>query len=116
VDLRRPLEANIESVLEHIGRPLAASQIAQQLAEGLGRPPDVLLSSVDQVLTGRDKYFVVGDRWGLTSWLLDLDDQDEEEILFRNFFLDEDELTRFREKMGSFSWDPGKPSSRRRDC
>jgi len=109
VDPRRPLEANIESVLQHIGRPLASSQIAQQLAEGLGRPPDVLLSSVKQVLTGRDKYFVVGDRWGLTSWLLDLDDQDEEEILFRNFFLDEDELTRFREKMGSFSWDPGKP-------
>ncbi len=105
VDPRRPIEASVEQVLQQIGRPMTAEQIARLLAEGVGRPVDVLLPSVQQVVRGRGKYFAAGDRWGLTAWLLDVDDHDEEEIIFRNFFLDEEVLTRFRETLGGLPWD-----------
>ncbi|MBI3946652.1 MAG: hypothetical protein HY321_12085 [Armatimonadetes bacterium] len=103
-DVRRPLEANIEQVLQTAGRPMKAVPVARLLAEGLGRPPDVLLPGVEQVLRGRGKYFPAGDAWGLAEWLLDVDDHDEDEIIFRNFFFDEEELAQFRQKIGSFRW------------
>ncbi|MDH7571843.1 MAG: hypothetical protein QHJ73_19860, partial [Armatimonadota bacterium] len=104
-DARRPLEALIEQVLGQIGRPLEAAHIALLLADPLDRPAEVLAPMVQQVVAGRGKYFAAGSRWGLSAWLLDVDDQDEEEILFRNFFTDEEVVTRFRNTLGSFPWE-----------
>ncbi len=106
LDGHRPMDTLIEQVLQHFGRPLTAEQIAAQLVEGLGRPLEVMLPAVQQVVAGRAKYFTVAGRWGLATWLLDVDKQDEDEILFRNFaFGEEDELKQLQEKFAGFRWD-----------
>ncbi|HEX2998876.1 MAG TPA: hypothetical protein VHR86_01360, partial [Armatimonadota bacterium] len=104
VENHRPLEAIMEQVVQQIGRPLQAEQIAYLLSAALERPSEVLLPSVQQVLEGRKKYFSLGDRWGLMPWLLEVDTQDADDVIFRNFFFDEEVLTAFREKLGGTPW------------
>jgi DNA-directed RNA polymerase delta subunit len=85
----RPLEGLLEQLLASCGRPMTTTALADEVAGLLRRTPEEMEPVVTKLLTTRRKFWQISaGTWGLTAWLLDINDDDNEEDSFnRNFFM-----------------------------
>ena len=100
--IQRPLEGALEHHLRSYGRPMPLPLLANEMAVIAKQPisAEEYLTLLPRLMAARRKYFRFGeDKWGLSEWLLDIEDQSEEEMLIRNFFLASDETLRFIRKL-----------------
>jgi hypothetical protein len=92
VDRRRPVERTIEELIQQIGKPVAAHEVAPLVAAIYGREPDYYRSMIERMAPTRPQFFVAPfGRVGLSRWLLDVSSDEPEDVEFDNFD-DPDEL------------------------
>jgi hypothetical protein len=90
-DNRATVDKTIKSLLDVAGKPLAVSELAQELSHIYGRPAPVYEGMLERLTESGENYFAVsGGRIAPADWLLTLDQTDEDEILFDNFLDDAD--------------------------
>jgi len=96
--IQRPLDGALEHHLRAYGRPMPLNLLCNEMAVIAKQPisPDEYQSLLPKLMGARRKYFRASDgRWGLSEWLLDIEDQTEEGMMMRNFFLAGPETLRF---------------------
>ena len=110
---QRPLEGALEHHLRSYGRPMPLSLLCNEMAVIAKQPIPIeeYHTLLPRLMSKRRKYFRTSDdKWGLSEWLLDMEEQGEEEMLMRNFFLASQDTLRFVEKL-----DAACPSARASD-
>ncbi len=86
VDRRRPIERTIEELIQQIGQPVAAHEVAPLVAAIYGRDADYYAAMIERVAPTRPQFFVAPfGRVGLTRWLLDLTSDEPVEVELDNF-------------------------------
>ena len=91
---KRPLEGTIEQILIARGGPMSSSDLAAEAALVRGGSPTEMEMTLLKILNSREKYFQTEEgSWGLTDWLLRVEEGDEEPDVFaRNFLLQADTM------------------------
>jgi len=86
VDRRRPIERTIEELIQQIGQPVAAHEVAPLVAAIYGRDADYYAAMIERVAPTRQQFFVAPfGRVGLSRWLLDLTSDEPVEVELDNF-------------------------------
>jgi hypothetical protein len=86
VDRRRPVERTIEELLQMVGRPAAAHEVAPLVAAIYGRDADYYRGMIERMAPTRPQFFVAPfGRVGLTRWLLELTSDEPIDIEMDNF-------------------------------
>ncbi len=89
-DKQVPVERVLRELMSACGRPMLSCQIANELSQVYERPADYYESYLARVLSDQDKFFRTSDdRYGLREWLLLVDSDEEEDLVFDNDLLDE---------------------------
>ncbi len=91
LDVRTPADTNIHKILNTCGHPIKQEYLARELSAVYGRPTEVYEEVVERLVSNARRFFTFGD--GLVapvSWLLNLDSEGVDDILFDNFLDDED--------------------------
>lgn len=84
-DKQVPVERVLRELVNACGRPMLTCQIANELSQVYERPAEYYESYLARVLADRDKFFKTSDdRYGLRDWLLLVDSDDEEDVIFDN--------------------------------
>lgn len=84
-DKQVPVERVLREIMKACGQPMLISQIANELSQVYERPSDYYESYLARVVSDPDKFFRTSDdRYGLSEWLLRVDADDEEDIIFDN--------------------------------
>jgi len=95
-DRRRPVERAIEDTLEMIGHPARPEVVAPFISAVYGREPLYFQQMLERLAPTRPQFFTsAGGRVGLTRWLLDMESEEVEDVIFDNFE-DTAELEAFR--------------------
>ena len=100
--ISRPLAGALEHHLRSYGRPMALGLLCNEMAVIAKQPisPEEYQILLPRLMSARRKHFhTPDDKWGLTEWLLDIEKQNEDEMLMRNFFLASPETLRFIDKL-----------------
>jgi hypothetical protein len=85
-DRRRPVERTIEELIQAIGKPSAAHEVAPLIAAIYGRDAEYYSSMIERMAPTRPQFFVAPfGRVGLTRWLLDLSSEEPLEVELDNF-------------------------------
>src|SRR2546423_1742310 len=67
----RPLERNLEEIMQSCGVPAPSNALARELAALYDRPAEIYENMLSRMLPNSDRYFHAGDEnYGLESWLL----------------------------------------------
>jgi hypothetical protein len=91
MDRRRPVERTIEELIQLIGKPVAAHEVAPLVAAIYGRDPEYYQSMIERMAPTRPQFFVAPfGRVGLSRWLLDLTSEEPAEVELDNFDAVED--------------------------
>jgi hypothetical protein len=86
VDRRRPVERTIEDLIQQIGKPVAAHEVAPLVAAIYGRDAEYYRSMIERMAPTRPQFFVAPfGRVGLSRWLLDLTSEEPVEVELDNF-------------------------------
>jgi hypothetical protein len=80
------LDRSLRAYLNSRGRPVPVDDAAHQVALALQQGPKETRDTVIKLLETRDTYFVRDGKVGLSSWVLDISSNDEEDIIWDNFF------------------------------
>lgn len=88
-DTRRPFERVLQDILVSAGVPLTIEKLAGELAQVYGRDVAHYEEALPKTLKSADKYFRVGDTYGLAKWLIMVSSDEEEDIIFDSFLSDE---------------------------
>lgn len=84
-DKQVPVERVLRELIKTCGRPMLTCQIANELSQVYERPAEYYESYLARVLSDTDKFFRTSDdRYGLSEWLLLVDSDDEEDVIFDN--------------------------------
>ncbi len=84
-DKQVPVERVLRELMRACGRPMLICHIANELSLVFERPADYYESYLARVLADEDKFFKTSDdRYGLREWLLIVDSDEEEDIIFDN--------------------------------
>lgn len=84
-DQQVPVERVLRELMAGCGQPMLTCQIANELSQVYERPADYYESYLARVLSDPDKFFKTSDdRYGLREWLLLVDSDDEEDVIFDN--------------------------------
>ncbi|UCH35377.1 MAG: hypothetical protein JSV65_03230 [Armatimonadota bacterium] len=108
-----PLAGALAHHLRSYGRPLSLPLLANEMAVIAKQPisAEEYQELLPRIMEPRRKYFRTPDgAWGLSEWLLDIAESDEQEMITRNFFLASKETLRFINKL-----DAACPSARASD-
>lgn len=100
--IQRALEGALEHHLRSYGRPMELGLLCNEMAVIAKQPISAAeyQTLLPRIMTARPKYFCTSDgKWGLSEWLLDVAEQDEDQMLTRNFFLASKETLRFIDKL-----------------
>jgi len=100
--IQRALEGALEHHLRSYGRPMELGLLCNEMAVIAKQPisAEEYQTLLPKIMSARRKYFRTPDgKWGLSEWLLDVERQDEEQMLMRNFFLASKETLRFIDKL-----------------
>jgi len=109
----RPLLGALEYHLRSYGRPMSLALLCNEMAVIAKQPisPGEYRALLPRLMSARRQFLRTSDdRWGLTEWLLDVEEQAPEEMLVRNFFLASEGTLRFIDKV-----DAACPSARASD-
>ncbi len=86
VDRRRPVERAIEELIQRVGKPVAAHEIAPLVAAIYGREPEYYAAMIERMAPTRPQFFVAPlGRVGLSRWLLELTSDDPVDVEMDNF-------------------------------
>jgi len=84
-DKQVPVERVLREIMKACGQPMLISQIANELSQVYERLPDYYESYLSRVVSDPDKFFRTSDdHYGLSEWLLRVDSDDEEDVIFDN--------------------------------
>ncbi|MBM3494081.1 MAG: hypothetical protein FJX72_07145 [Armatimonadetes bacterium] len=90
-DATRPVERTIEDTLESFGMPLPAAVIAGELSIVYDRPVDAMLTVASRLISDSERFARIGDLgYARRCWLLDVQADDPEDVLFDNFLTEDD--------------------------
>lgn len=90
-DARATVDRTAKALLDAAGKPLAVTELAQELSHVYGRPSAIYEIMLERLTENGQNYLAVsGDRVAPADWLLTLEETDEDEILFDNFLDDSD--------------------------
>jgi len=90
----RPVAASVEGLIEARGRPFELPRLVSEMAVLHNRLLEYFQDYLPGFLQSRDEFFPLPEnRWGLQSWLPQLEGRDAEAVFLQNFF-DEAELAR----------------------
>lgn len=104
-DKRRTFERVIETTIRSYGRPMSVSTIAQEAGIVYERPAEVYIEMLPRQLDKSDKFFRVGDdRYALTDWILTVESDDPEDVMFFND-ITEETLHPYRKAASKIQWD-----------
>jgi hypothetical protein len=85
-DRRRPVERAIEELIQNVGMPVAAHEVAPLVAAVYGREPEYYRSMIERMAPTRPQFFVAPmGRVGLTRWLLEVTSDEAEDVELDNF-------------------------------
>jgi hypothetical protein len=80
------VERTIEELIQSIGKPAAAHEIAPLVAATYGREPEYYQAMIERMAPTRPQFFVAPfGRVGLTRWLLDVTSDEPAELELDNF-------------------------------
>jgi len=91
---RRPLAGALEHHLRAWGRPMSLQMLCNEMAlvERQPLPVEGYRDLLPRLMGRGRTFFSTSDgQWGLWEWLLDVQDEDPDRLLMRNFFLASDE-------------------------
>jgi len=84
-DPTRPVERNLQELLNGYGQPASLAALSRELSAIYHRSEEYYASLLTRLLT-QDTYFTTGNGYyGLRKWLLDVSDSEEEGVLFDNY-------------------------------
>lgn len=105
LDAHTPLEHAISEILTSAGTPLTTEAAATLLGQVFGRPREHYEEVLPRFFSNPDKFFPVGDgRYGLASWLLAVNSDEEDDVLFDNF-LTAEQVAEFDKAAEGAKWD-----------
>lgn len=85
-DRKKPVERSIEDFIDLFGAPAEPETIATLTAVQYGRDSAYFLAMIDRIAPTRPQLFVTpDDRIGITRWLLEVQSDLAEDVLFDNF-------------------------------
>ena len=102
----RPLEGAVEQHIRAYGKPMPLSLLSNEMSLVQKSPlsPEEYERLLPQLMSARKKYFRTADGlWGLNEWLVDIEGQDEEDFLLRNFFMAEKETLDLLDRLSNLS-------------
>jgi hypothetical protein len=100
--IQRPLEGALEHHLRAYGRPMSPNLLCAEMAVIAKQPisSEEYETLLPRLMSARRKYFRTSEgKWGLSEWLLDIEDRSEEAMPTRNFFLAGPETLRFIDRL-----------------
>lgn len=105
LDRQRPQERTLEEIVANHAAPMSLSDIAGELAHVYGRPREHFEEVAPRLLRG-GRFFPVADgrAYGLRSWLLDVSEVREADVLFYNY-LNADALAPFKAAAQEADWE-----------
>ncbi|HZT40829.1 MAG TPA: hypothetical protein VFA07_01505 [Chthonomonadaceae bacterium] len=111
LDTRRTLDYNLKRILDTFGQPIHLPQLARELSAVYGRPAEIYEEMLERLATGKTRYFLIDpDYIASRDWLLDVEAEDPNEVLYANFLEDEQVLPlQATAKKGKL--DPRKPET-----
>jgi len=96
-DPTRTTERTVTEVLQAYGLPMPIEALVREVAAIIGRPADVMRDPLERLLTNSPAFFAAGDHgWALREWLLNVDSDTEDDVLFDNY-LSADDLLPYEE-------------------
>ena len=91
LDVHNTVDRNIHRVLNAFGQPIRLTELARELATIYARPAEVYEEMLARLVKNPQRYFLIDQEYVAPSeWLLNTDENDEDEVLFDNFLEDED--------------------------
>lgn len=89
-DKELPVERVLRELMVACGQMMTAAQVAGELSQVYERPAEYYETFLERMLANEDKFFKTSDgRYGLREWLLCVESDDEEDVLFDNDLSDE---------------------------
>ena len=84
----RPVEGALQQTLRIFGKPMTIAAFSNEMAVLNARAPEYFQTMLPRFLADRPQtYFQTPEStWGLVEWLLDINAENEDELLMRNFF------------------------------
>ncbi len=93
LDSRRTVDNNIPRILNTYGQPIKLEHLARELSFVYSRPSEVFEEMLVHLTTHRTRLILIGDDYVIpTAWLLDIEADDADDVLFDNFLDDDDVL------------------------
>ena len=91
LDVHNTVDRNIRRVLNTLGQPIRLHDLARELSLIYGRPTEIYEEMLSRLVQDPARYFMIDNEFVTPAdWLLNLESEDEDEILFDNFLNDED--------------------------
>lgn len=91
LDVQNSVDRNVRRVLNTFGQPIRLNDLARELNTIYGRPAETYVEMLQRLVKDKKRYFLIaGEYVAPAEWLLNLDSDEEDEILFDNFLNDED--------------------------
>jgi hypothetical protein len=85
-DRKRPVERTIEELIQSVGHPVAAHEVAPLVAAIYGREAEYYSAMIERMAPTRPQFFVAPmGRVGLSRWLLEVTSDDPTEVELDNF-------------------------------
>ncbi len=111
LDAHSTFDFNVRRILNTVGQPIRIPHLANELHTVYGRPAEIYEEMLDLMVADSPRYFRLGEDFVAPfDWLLNLDQNKEEEVLFDNF-LDDDDVFPYIKTAEAAGLDAGKPET-----
>ncbi len=91
LDTRSTLDQNVHKILNSYGQAIKLPHLARELNAVYGRPAEIYEEVLEHLVHDRKRLMEMGDSYiAPISWLITLDSDDPDEVLFDNYLDDED--------------------------
>lgn len=91
LDTANTLDRNLRRILNTFGQPVRLPELARELGLIYNRPAEVYEDLLNKLIGDPKRYFLIGNEFvAPTDWLLNVESETDDEVLFDNFLNDED--------------------------
>lgn len=93
LDNRRTFDFNLQRTFNTYGHPIRIPQLAREMHSIFGRPAEIYEEVLERLAQDSPAYFFVAEDYVAPSaWLLDTEQEADDEVLYENFLRDEEAL------------------------
>ena len=97
LDVRSTVDHNLQRILNTFGQPVRLPHLAYELHTIYGRPSEIYEEMLEHLIKDGTRYFRIGEDYvAPVNWLLNVESELDEEVLFDNF-LDDSEVFPYSE-------------------